>query len=124
MEHYHIFYFHIDYYYSIKFFIFFFSTPVRGSIDAGQAEKDSSNSMLTLIVGRSRENENRENRLNDIVSNERKYEEGKLNVNVTTNPLDISLIEARTNNNQSSDSSGRPSSTSTKSRRKTAGKSQ
>uniref|UniRef100_V9ICQ3 Rad and Gem related GTP binding protein 1 n=1 Tax=Apis cerana TaxID=7461 RepID=V9ICQ3_APICE len=102
----------------------FFSTPVRGSIDAGQPEKDSSNSMLTLIVGRSRENENRENRLNDIVSNERKYEEGKLNVNVTTNPLDISLIEARTNNNQSSDSSGRPSSTSTKSRRKTAGKSQ
>lgn len=79
--------------------------------------------MLTLIVDRSRENGNRENRLNDIVSNERKYEEGKLNVNVTTNPLDISLIEAHTNNNQSSDSSGRPSS-STKPRRKIAGKSQ
>ncbi|KAG6797369.1 hypothetical protein HZU73_07440 [Apis mellifera caucasica] len=98
----------------------FFSTPVRGSVDAGQPEKDSSNSMLTLIVGRSRENGNQENRLNDIVSNEKKYEEGKLNVNVTTNPLDISLIEARTNNNQSSDSSGRPSSSSTKPRRKAA----
>ncbi|XP_043803727.1 uncharacterized protein LOC122720807 isoform X1 [Apis laboriosa] len=95
----------------------FFSTPVRGSVDAGQPERDSSNSMLTLIVDRSREDGNRENRLNDIVSNERKYEEGKLNVNVTTNPLDISLIETCTNNNQSSDNSGRPSS-STKPRRK------
>ncbi|XP_031775324.1 uncharacterized protein LOC100865163 isoform X3 [Apis florea] len=99
----------------------FFSTPVRGSIDAGQSERDSSNSMLTLIVGRSREDGNRENRLNDIISNERKYEEGKLNMNVTTNPLDISLIESRTNNDQSSDSSGRPSSSSTKSRRKATG---
>lgn len=103
---------------------FFFSTPVRGSIDAGQSERDSSNSMLTLIVGRSREDGNRENRLSDIISNERKYEEGKLNMNVTTNPLDISLIESRTNNDQSSDSSGRPSSSSTKSRRKATGKSQ
>ncbi|XP_043527937.1 uncharacterized protein LOC122538165 isoform X2 [Frieseomelitta varia] len=106
----------------------FFSTPVRGSVDAGQPETNDVNSTLTLIVGRARGEEgNRENRENRVANNidEKKYGDGKPNVNVTTNPLDISLIGARTdrsNNGQSSDGPGRTSATN-KPRGKPAGKS-
>ena len=102
---------------------------MRGSVDAGQPDTDDVNSTLTLIVGRARGEEgNRENRENRVASNidEKKHGDGKPNVNVTTNPLDISLIGARTdrsnNGGQSSDGPGRTSATN-KPRGKPAGKS-
>lgn len=97
-------------------------------MDAGQPDTDNVNSTLTLIAGRARGEEgNRENRENRVANNidEKKYGDGKPNVNVTTNPLDISLIGARTdrsNNGQSSDGPGRTSATN-KPRGKPAGKS-
>lgn len=102
------------------------STPVRGSVDAGQPDTDGAKSTLTLIVGRARgEGGNRENRAANNID-EKKYGDGKRNVNVTTNPLDISLIGARTdrsnNGGQSSDGPGRTSTTN-KPRGKPAGKS-
>ncbi|CAK9805506.1 GTP-binding protein RAD [Anthophora quadrimaculata] len=79
----------------------FFSTPVRGSVDAGQPETDDTrNSMVTLIVGRAREDVNRVDRGDG---------QGRPCVNVTTNPLDISLIGARATNDRSSDGSDRTS---------------
>lgn len=103
-----------------------YSTPVRGSMDAGQPDPDGLNPLLTLLVGRSRgEDGNRENRIVNNIG-EKKYGEGKPNVNVTTNPLDISLIGTRTdqsNNDQSSDGPGRTTSATSKPRGKPAGKS-
>ncbi|KOC68030.1 GTP-binding protein RAD [Habropoda laboriosa] len=87
----------------------FFSTPVRGSVDAGQPDANGPlNPMLTLIVGRSREGGNRT-----------ADGQGRPCVNVTTNPLDISLIGARPTNDRSSDGSCRTSGS--KSRGKAAG---
>ncbi|XP_048264896.1 uncharacterized protein LOC100651823 isoform X1 [Bombus terrestris] len=101
----------------------FFSTPVRGSMDAGQPDPDGLNPLLTLLVGRSRgEDGNRENRIVNNIG-EKKYGKGKPNVNVTTNPLDISLIGTRTdqsNNDQSSDGPGRTTSATSKPRGKPA----
>lgn len=103
-----------------------YSTPVRGSMDAGQPDPDGLNPLLTLLVGRSRgEDGNRENRIVNNIG-EKKYGEGKPNVNVTTNPLDISLIGTCTdqsNNDQTSDGPGRTTSATSKPRGKPAGKS-
>ncbi|XP_076391880.1 uncharacterized protein LOC105663956 isoform X1 [Megachile rotundata] len=87
----------------------FFSTPVRGSVDAGQPNSSDSNPMLRLVVGRNREDNNRSSdRTSNAVSGEAK--QGKPSVNVTTNPLDVSLMgttTTRTSNDRSSDGPGR-----------------
>ncbi|KZC12937.1 GTP-binding protein RAD, partial [Dufourea novaeangliae] len=92
----------------------FFSTPVRGSVDAGQPDPDNLNSMLTLIVGKAHEDIGRSDRSyglrNNASSSESKHGQRKPNINVTTNPLDISLAGACTSSEHSStDGPGRTS---------------
>nr|XP_031848828.1 uncharacterized protein LOC116434253 [Nomia melanderi] len=81
----------------------FFSTPVRGSMDAGQPDSDNRNSVLTLIVSKAREDvgpsERSCPRRNNGLFAESKHGQRKPSVNVTTNPLDISLVGACTSNN-------------------------
>ena len=112
------------------------STPVRGSVDAGQpVDTDDVNSTLTLIAsGRGRGGggggggeEGNGEKLQRVVNNmdEKKHGDGKRNVvvNVTTNPLDISLIGSRTD--RSNKTAGQQSSdgtTASKPRGKPAGK--
>ncbi|XP_026668378.1 uncharacterized protein LOC108623746 [Ceratina calcarata] len=94
----------------------FFSTPVRGSVDAGQP--DGLHSMVSLILEKTREERIIE--LSDDSPPGKSSGEEKPNVNVTTNPLDISLIgPPRTGNDQSTDGAGKT--TSGKSHGKTAG---
>ncbi|XP_034947311.1 mucin-4-like isoform X2 [Chelonus insularis] len=90
----------------------FFSTPVRGSVDAGQPDPHQVNSMLTLLAAKERISSMEESKANHIdtrndfkkesdlqVLEKDKIEDscGKMlknakpNINVTTNPLDISL---------------------------------
>ncbi|XP_034172538.2 uncharacterized protein LOC117600772 isoform X2 [Osmia lignaria lignaria] len=78
----------------------FFSTPVRGSVDAGQPDSNCSNPMLTLLLTRNQEDAN-------SPSDETKQGQGKPSVNVTTNPLDVSLIGTRASIERSSDGPGR-----------------
>ncbi|CAD1472088.1 unnamed protein product, partial [Heterotrigona itama] len=97
----------------------FFSTPVRGSVDAGQSAdtSDANSTLLSLMAGRGRGEEgNGENRGANDIDEKKKHGDGKRNVNVTTNPLDISSIGARadrSNNGgrQSSDGPARTSAT-------------
>nr|XP_050851431.1 uncharacterized protein LOC127064437 isoform X1 [Vespula vulgaris] len=86
----------------------FFSTPVRGSVDAGQPDPSQISSMLTLMATKEKQNEKsalvninsnhtsliKITEPNEKNSNETKHTAGqkKPNINVTTNPLDISLV--------------------------------
>ncbi|XP_033322933.1 uncharacterized protein LOC117218550 isoform X1 [Megalopta genalis] len=84
----------------------FFSTPVRGSVDAGQPDPDF-NPMLTLIVGKAREDtgpssDRSYSRRNHNSFSEGKHGQRKPSVNVTTNPLDISLVGACASNERPS----------------------
>ncbi|XP_076669647.1 uncharacterized protein LOC143369498 isoform X2 [Andrena cerasifolii] len=101
----------------------FFSTPVRGSVDAGQPDSDNLNPVLTMVLGKSEEGSSRldrsADRPNNSPSSDSKYEQRKPSVNVTTNPLDISLIGARVANDGSANGPGRTASS--KPRGKTAG---
>ncbi|XP_076280448.1 uncharacterized protein LOC143209094 isoform X3 [Lasioglossum baleicum] len=86
----------------------FFSTPVRGSVDAGQP--DAGNSMLTLIVSKAREDGPSDrscSRRSNSSFSEGKHSQRKPSVNVTTNPLDISLVGACTSNERPSEGPGR-----------------
>lgn len=83
-------------------------------MDAGQPDSNCSNPMLTLFLTRNQE---------DIgsPSDETKQGQGKPSVNVTTNPLDVSLIGTRASIERSSDGPGRTGNG--KSRGKAAGES-
>ncbi|XP_008556532.1 uncharacterized protein LOC103577599 isoform X2 [Microplitis demolitor] len=93
----------------------FFSTPVRGSVDAGQPDSNQLNSMLALIAAKENQSTIEEETSNHITpanntiktmeSLQQSVERDKFNggsvgkmqktskpsINVTTNPLDISL---------------------------------
>ncbi|XP_033210869.1 serine-rich adhesin for platelets-like isoform X2 [Belonocnema kinseyi] len=99
----------------------FFSTPVRGSVDAGQPDPKQINSLLALVAAKEKE-KSCTSPVNHITSNgpSRKNsqstpdkEKGSLdakcnqksvkpNINVTTNPLDISLCAQNSCNMQTS----------------------
>ncbi|XP_078048679.1 uncharacterized protein LOC144476030 isoform X1 [Augochlora pura] len=87
----------------------FFSTPVRGSVDAGQPDLDY-NPMLTLIVGKAREDigpaDRSYSRRNTNSFGDSKHGQRKPSVNVTTNPLDISLVGACASGNDRPSSEG------------------
>lgn len=79
-------------------------------MDAGQPDSDNRNSVLTLIVSKAREDigpsERSCPRRNNALFSESKHGQRKPSVNVTTNPLDISLVGACTSNDrQPTDSS-------------------
>ncbi|XP_076750930.1 uncharacterized protein LOC143423455 [Xylocopa sonorina] len=81
----------------------FFSTPVRGSVDSGQPNADGSSPMLTLIFDRTRRQKDDRGKNGSVAVGEKTvYGEGKPYVNVTTNPLDVSVIGARATNDRSS----------------------
>ncbi|XP_051166119.1 rhoGEF domain-containing protein gxcI-like isoform X2 [Leptopilina boulardi] len=101
----------------------FFSTPVRGSVDAGQPDPNQINSLMSFVAAKEKEKENSCTSLvNYITSNESsrknsqttpELEKGaidaktnqktiKPNINVTTNPLDISLCSQTPCNTQTS----------------------
>ncbi|XP_048506407.1 uncharacterized protein LOC105694056 [Athalia rosae] len=82
----------------------FFSTPVRGSVDAGQPDPNQINSLLSLVAANERKNSttsvNSAMKNSQRVKGEKNCSEftgkgnqkaAKANINVTTNPLDISL---------------------------------
>ncbi|XP_023287636.1 flocculation protein FLO11-like, partial [Orussus abietinus] len=77
----------------------FFSTPVRGSVDAGQPDANHINSMLSLVAAKERQNASESfNGISRIqqssdkgTSESKSGQKNKPNINVTTNPLDISL---------------------------------
>ncbi|XP_076658497.1 uncharacterized protein LOC143362331 isoform X1 [Halictus rubicundus] len=86
----------------------FFSTHVRGSVDAGQP--DAGNSVLTLIVSKARDDGPSERscfRRSNSTFSDSKHGQRKPSVNVTTNPLDISLVGACTSNERPSEGPGR-----------------
>lgn len=101
----------------------FFSTPVRGSVDAGQPDPNQINSLMSFVAAKEKEKENScTSSVNYITSNESsrknsqttpELEKGaidaktnqktvKPNINVTTNPLDISLCSQTPCNTQTS----------------------
>lgn len=103
--------------------IFIFSTPVRGSVDAGQPDPNQINSLMSFVAAKEKEKENScTSSVNYITSNESsrknsqttpELEKGaidaktnqktvKPNINVTTNPLDISLCSQTPCNTQTS----------------------
>ncbi|XP_043487190.1 flocculation protein FLO11-like isoform X4 [Polistes fuscatus] len=93
----------------------FFSTPVRGSVDAGQPDPNQISSMLALMATKEKQidkgalvnvNSNHTSLTKVTQSCEKncvdtKYnaEQKKPNINVTTNPLDISLVGGQTSCN-------------------------
>ncbi|KAG5307684.1 RAD protein, partial [Acromyrmex insinuator] len=88
----------------------FFSTPVRGSVDAGQPDSvDTRSSIRNLVAAQEKHNARvgyqsdytAGGKVNSIQVNaaekgtiEHKRSQKRPNINVTTNPLDISLISA------------------------------
>ncbi|XP_029672403.1 uncharacterized protein LOC115241035 isoform X2 [Formica exsecta] len=113
----------------------FFSTPVRGSVDAGQPDSiDTRSSIRNLMAAQERQNARvayqidymTGGKVNSIQANalekgiaDHKRSQKRPNINVTTNPLDISLIGAtQPCNTQGCNAQG---STSTKSRGRSAG---
>ncbi|XP_070165318.1 uncharacterized protein [Polyergus mexicanus] len=88
----------------------FFSTPVRGSVDAGQPDSiDTRSSIRNLVAAQERQNARMayqidymtSGKVNSIQANalekgiaDHKRSQKRPNINVTTNPLDISLIGA------------------------------
>ncbi|XP_018404767.1 PREDICTED: uncharacterized protein LOC108781327 [Cyphomyrmex costatus] len=88
----------------------FFSTPVRGSVDAGQPDSvDTRSSIRNLVAAQEKHNARvgyqidyaAGGKVNSIQVNasekstiEHKRSQKRPNINVTTNPLDISLINA------------------------------
>ncbi|XP_068990142.1 uncharacterized protein [Neodiprion pinetum] len=89
----------------------FFSTPVRGSIDAGQPDPNQINSLLTLVAAKERKNstagnnsglknsQRSEGEKNGSESGKGNQKIVKANINVTTNPLDITLCSGQTPSN-------------------------
>ncbi|KAK2576912.1 hypothetical protein KPH14_005533 [Odynerus spinipes] len=89
----------------------FFSTPVRGSVDAGQPDPSQISSMLALVAAKEKQNEKggsgnvtanhtalvKVTQACDKATTETKHGSGqkKPNINVTTNPLDISLVDGQ-----------------------------
>lgn len=111
---------------------FAFSTPVRGSMDAGQPDSaDTRSSIRNLVTAQEKQNARvgyqidyaasgkansiQANALEKGTSGEHKRSQKRPNINVTTNPLDISLINATQPCN--TQSCNIQSSASTKSRR-------
>jgi len=90
--------------------VFAFSTPVRGSVDAGQPDSvDTRSSIRNLVAAQEKHNTRvgyqsdyaAGGKINSIQVNtaekgtiEHKRSQKRPNINVTTNPLDISLISA------------------------------
>ncbi|KMQ94412.1 gtp-binding protein rad [Lasius niger] len=87
----------------------FFSTPVRGSVDAGQPDSIDTRSSIRNLVAQEKQNARvayqidymTGGKVNSIQSNalekgiaDHKRSQKRPNINVTTNPLDISLIGA------------------------------
>ncbi|XP_046738061.1 uncharacterized protein LOC124406627 [Diprion similis] len=89
----------------------FFSTPVRGSVDAGQPDPNQINSLLTLVAAKERKNstagnnsglknsQRSEGEKNGSESGKGNQKVVKANINVTTNPLDITLCSGQTPSN-------------------------
>lgn len=118
---------------------FMFSTPVRGSVDAGQPDSiDTRSSIRNLVAVQEKQNRvayqidyMTGGKVNSIQANplekgiadhKRSLSQKRPNINVTTNPLDISLIGAtQPCNTQGCNVQG---GTSTKSRGRSAGESQ
>lgn len=73
-------------------------------MDAGQPDPSNSNPMMSLITGKAQDGGGRQSNASSI---EGKHGQKKPNVNVTTNPLDISLIGACASNERTSDGPGR-----------------
>ncbi|XP_024937752.1 uncharacterized protein LOC107264809 isoform X2 [Cephus cinctus] len=88
----------------------FFSTPVRGSVDAGQPDPNQINAMLALVASKEKQSVqvNHVNGSNAGKNVQQRTEGGKqdgerqigkkmitANINVTTNPLDISLCDSQ-----------------------------
>ncbi|KAL6427496.1 hypothetical protein ACFW04_008773 [Cataglyphis niger] len=115
----------------------FFSTPVRGSVDAGQPDLiDTRSSIRNLVAAQERQNARmsayqidymtdgkvnsiQTNALEKGIADHKRRSQKRPNINVTTNPLDISLIGAtQPCNTQGCNVQG---STSTKSRGRSAG---
>lgn len=113
-----------------------FSTPVRGSVDAGQPDSiDTRSSIRNLVAVQEKQNRvayqidyMTGGKVNSIQANplekgiaDHKRSQKRPNINVTTNPLDISLISAaQPCNTQGCNVQG---GTSTKSRGRSAGES-
>ncbi|XP_024878110.1 uncharacterized protein LOC112458607 isoform X3 [Temnothorax curvispinosus] len=88
----------------------FFSTPVRGSVDAGQPNSaDTRSSIRNLVAAQEKQNTRAgyqidytaSGKVNSIQANtlekgttEHRRSQKRPNINVTTNPLDISLLSA------------------------------
>lgn len=116
---------------------FAFSTPVRGSVDAGQPDStDTRSSIRNLVTAQEKQNARvgyqidyaASGKVNSIQANalekgttDHKRSQKRPNINVTTNPLDISLINATQPCN--TQGCNIQSSASTKSRGRSAGKS-
>ncbi|XP_072751367.1 uncharacterized protein [Anoplolepis gracilipes] len=112
----------------------FFSTPVRGSVDAGQPDSiDTRCSIRNLVAAQEKQNTRvayqidymTGGKVNSIQANalekgiaDHKRSQKRPNINVTTNPLDISLIDATQPCNTQGCNTQR--STSTKSRGRSA----
>ncbi|XP_014480999.1 PREDICTED: uncharacterized protein LOC106747708 isoform X2 [Dinoponera quadriceps] len=111
----------------------FFSTPVRGSVDAGQPDSagDPRSSLRNLVAAQDKQNarlgyqmdyanlgKGIGNQVNALDKSELKRSQKRPNINVTTNPLDISLIGAQPCNTHGCNAQG---SGSVKSRGRSAG---
>ncbi|XP_032678905.1 uncharacterized protein LOC116847715 isoform X3 [Odontomachus brunneus] len=112
----------------------FFSTPVRGSVDAGQPDSagDPRTSIRNLVAAQDKQNARvgyqidytnvgkgaSVNQGNDKGVSDLKRSQKRPNINVTTNPLDISLIGGQPCNTQGCNAQG---SGSVKSRGRSAG---
>lgn len=113
-----------------------FSTPVRGSVDAGQPDSIDTRSSIRNLMAQEKQNARvayqidymTGGKVNSIQSNalekgitDHKRSQKRPNINVTTNPLDISLIGATQPCN--TQGCNAQSSASTKSRGRSAGES-